>query len=203
MRKFFLLVSLMVIVAGSAAAKPCTPPNDVNGDGVFNADDPEFLLEYIFLSGPPPVCDADVNGDDTVDAADAVVMIDLLADAACAAATVGNVDGKGFITLVDVHHLLNYLFLSGPPPVPCDDVADANGDGSLNIADAVAIIDILDCPAVPGDANSDELVNEEDAKIILEYLFLDGDEPFPCEEAGDFDQDDDTDLGDAIGILNQ
>ena len=193
----------MAIVAGPAAAQQCNPPYDVSGDGVFNNDDPKFLLVYLFSGGQAPVCDADANGDGQVNIADAIFMIDLLADAACAAAELGNVDGKGFITLVDVNHLLNYLFLNGPPPVPCNDVADANGDGSLSIADAVAITDLLDCPAVPGDSNSDELVNADDATIILEYLFSNGDEPFPCVEAGDFNQDGDTTIIDALGILQQ
>lgn len=202
MRKIFLWVSLMAIVAGPAVAKPCSVPNDVNNDGVFNADDPKFVLVYLFSGGGAPVCDADANGDGRVDIADPIFMISRLADATCAAATVGNVDGKGLITLVDVHYYLNYLFLGGPPPVPCSRVADANYDGSLNISDAVAITNILDCPGVPGDTNSDELVNEEDAIILLNYLFLGGDEPFPCLEAGDANQDGETNFEDVFVILN-
>ncbi len=203
MRKIFLLVSLMVAIAGPAAAQTCVPAYDVNGDGVFNQDDPKFLLVYLFLGGDDPVCDADANGDGTVDAADAAFMGNILGSDACASATLGDVDENGLITLVDAIYLLNYLFLEGPCPRPCDDVADTNGDGVLTVADALGIVDLLDCPGIPGDSNSDEVVDAVDANIILEYLFNNGDEPFPCLDAGDFNEDGDVTMVDAIEILNQ
>lgn len=203
MRKVFLLLSCMLAVAGPAVAM-CGLDNDVTGDGVFDQDDPKFLLVYLFDNGDAPVCpdEADANGNGSVSIADAITMLTLLNDAACAAARLGDVDGNGIITLVDVNYLLNYLFLSGPAPVPCDEVGDANGNGSLSIADALTIAGDLDCPGVPGDVNSDELVNEEDAKLILDYLFLEGAEPFPCVDAADFNQDGTVNLADPIGILS-
>lgn len=203
MRKIFLLLSCMLIVAGPALGK-CGVDNDVTGDGVFDQDDPKFLLIYLFDNGAAPVCpgEADANGDGTVDISDPITMLNLLNAAACSAARLGDVDGNGIITLVDVNYLLNYLFLSGPAPVPCVAVGDANGNGSLTIADAVTISSNLDCPGIPGDVNSDELVNEEDAKFILDYLFLGGPAPFPCVDAADFNGDGTVNIADPIGILN-
>jgi streptogramin lyase len=60
---------------------------DVNGDGVINAADVVYLINYLFISGPAPVPleAGDVNCDGTINAADVV-------------------------------YLINYLFIGGPPP---------------------------------------------------------------------------------------
>ncbi len=205
MRKIFVLLSLMVLIAGSAVAKPCTVTNDVTGDDVFDGDDPKFLLVYLFDGGAAPVCSnqADANGDGQVDASDAVTMINLLNVDDCAAARLGDVDDNNLVTLVDVNYLLNYLFLNGPPPTPCDDPADANFDGTLSLGDAVAITQILDCPGVHGDGNSDERINLADALIVTKYLFVPGSpEPFPCPLASDFNGDGRVDIADMIGIFD-
>ncbi|MEM7352427.1 MAG: dockerin type I domain-containing protein [Acidobacteriota bacterium] len=203
MRKMCFLLSCLLVVASPALGQ-CGLDHDVTGDGIFNQDDPKFLLVYLFDNGAAPVCpgEADANGDGKVTIADPIFMLTLLNNAACSAARLGDVDGNGIITLVDVNYLLNHLFLSGPAPVPCADVGDANQNGSLSIADAVTISNNLDCPGIPGDVNSDELVNEEDAKLILDYLFLGGAAPFPCNDAADYNQDGSVNIADPIGILS-
>jgi hypothetical protein len=64
---------------------------DVTGDGVIDAADIVFLLNYLFVGGPAPVpySEGDVNCDGIIDAADVVF-------------------------------LLNYLFVHGPEPRCCD-----------------------------------------------------------------------------------
>jgi immune inhibitor A len=60
---------------------------DANGDGVINASDVVYLINYLFISGPAPnpIQAGDVNCDGTINASDVV-------------------------------YLINYLFISGPPP---------------------------------------------------------------------------------------
>jgi hypothetical protein len=60
---------------------------DVNQDGVIDATDVTYLINYLFVGGPEPIPleSADVNCDGVVD-------------------------------VVDVVYLINYLFISGPPP---------------------------------------------------------------------------------------
>ncbi|MDO8560043.1 MAG: PEP/pyruvate-binding domain-containing protein [bacterium] len=48
----------------------------------------------------------------------------------------GDADAKGSVELTDVVYLLTDLFLTGPEP-PCDDAADANDDGALDIGDPI------------------------------------------------------------------
>ncbi len=60
---------------------------DANADGVINAADVVYLINYLFISGPAP---------------------DPLA--------AGDVNCNGTINAADVVYLINYLFISGPPP---------------------------------------------------------------------------------------
>jgi hypothetical protein len=64
-----------------------TSHGDVNGDGVINATDVVYLINYLFISGPAP---------------------DPLAAGDC------NCDGN--VNASDVVYLINYLFINGPPP---------------------------------------------------------------------------------------
>lgn len=59
----------------------------------------------------------------------------------------GNCNALGTtVNLADVVYLLGFLFVSGgttPNQLPCRDACDANDDGSLNLADAVALLNSL------------------------------------------------------------
>jgi hypothetical protein len=63
---------------------------------------------------------------------------------------------------------------------------DANGDGVLNVSDAIYIINYIFIPGSPapepldaGDANWDGGINVSDAIFIMEYVFS-GNEPPKC-----------------------
>jgi uncharacterized delta-60 repeat protein len=60
---------------------------DVNRDGVINSTDVVYLINYLFIGGPPPT--PLVAGDANCDAA---------------------------VNVTDVVYLINYLFIGGPPP---------------------------------------------------------------------------------------
>lgn len=55
----------------------CVHPGDANHDGIPSVADVVFLINYIFMGGPPPPCpyEADVTGDCKVNIADAVALI--------------------------------------------------------------------------------------------------------------------------------
>ena len=127
----------------------------------------------------------DANGDGSTNIADAVFMLDAVA---CNEATLGDVNGSGVLALADVDYLLEYLFLGGPAPVPCLDVADVNGDGNVSLADASQLGANLPCPGVVGDANGDEEVNLADLLVVAES-FIGGPGPVPCALAGDLNED--------------
>jgi hypothetical protein len=61
---------------------------DVNKDGVVNVTDVVYLINYLFIGGPPPV----------------------------PILQVGNVNRDGVVNSADVVYLINYLFISGPAP---------------------------------------------------------------------------------------
>ncbi len=67
-------------------------PGDVNFDGRVDVSDVIFLLNYIYINGPPPPhpISADVNGPDRV------------------------------IDIEDIIYLITYLYLEGPAPLPGD-----------------------------------------------------------------------------------
>lgn len=47
------------------------------------------------------------------------------------------------VTISDVVYLVNYLFKSGPPPLPMPQAGDANGDNGVNIMDMVYLVNYL------------------------------------------------------------
>jgi hypothetical protein len=63
----------------------------------------------------------------------------------------GDVNKDGVVSSADVVYLINYLFISGPAPVPI-----------LHV----------------GDVNQDEVVNSADVVYLINYLFIGG--PAPC-----------------------
>lgn len=54
------------------------PDGDANGDGSVTVADVFFIINYLFVNGPPPVGPADVNGDGIVSAADIFYLINYL-----------------------------------------------------------------------------------------------------------------------------
>jgi hypothetical protein len=64
-----------------------TPRGDANGDGVINIADVVYLINFLFIEGPPPNPFA-----------------------------AGDANCSGYITVADVVYLINYLFARGSPP---------------------------------------------------------------------------------------
>jgi hypothetical protein len=60
---------------------------DVNRDGVIDATDVTYLINYLFVGGPAPI-----------------------------PLESGDVNCDGVVDVVDVVYLINYLYISGPPP---------------------------------------------------------------------------------------
>jgi len=54
----------------------------------------------------------------------------------------GDADGSGTINILDVTHIINYLYKGGPAPDPVE-AGDANGSGGINILDVTHIINYL------------------------------------------------------------
>jgi predicted phosphodiesterase len=54
----------------------------------------------------------------------------------------GDANGDGVINAADVVYLINYLFISGPAPVPLE-AGDCNCDGNVNASDVVYLINYL------------------------------------------------------------
>jgi len=142
---------------------------DVNDDAAVNIGDGVYLISYFFSGGPPPpyMPNADPNGDCCVDYSDIAFYV-------CRAELENGLD-----------------------PVPCTcpdadvcpenlrDPGDANGDGDINVADAVYLIgfvfkggpDPVPYKIFSGDANNDALVNVGDAVFIIAFVFNGGQAP--------------------------
>ncbi|MFN0057379.1 MAG: dockerin type I domain-containing protein [Planctomycetota bacterium] len=58
----------------------------------------------------------------------------------------GDVNGDGCVALADANYLYSALFIPGSPPPECFDAADANDDGSVNVSDAIIIVNSV----IPG-----------------------------------------------------
>ncbi|MGE3166200.1 MAG: dockerin type I domain-containing protein [Planctomycetota bacterium] len=131
-----------------------TPPagvlGDIDGDGQMTAGDAKALLAYLFHGGAAPVdmSRADVNGDGSVNVSDATHIFEL-ANAAPAVPPAGDMDGDGQVTAGDGKMLLHALF--GDPSASHSLAnADFNGDGSVNISDAIGMLNLTLNPMLSG-----------------------------------------------------
>ena len=76
--------------------------------------------------------------------------------------------------------MMDTIFFPTPPPCNC---GDANGDASINISDAVFLIQYIFAhgtapdPLCEGDANGDGSVNISDAVYLIQYIFAHGAAP--------------------------
>ena len=61
----------------SATTSCCVHPGDADHNGQATVGDVIFLINYVFMGGPPPPCpyEADITGDCRVNIADAVALI--------------------------------------------------------------------------------------------------------------------------------
>lgn len=134
---------------------PTTTPapgvlGDIDGDGQMNSADAHALLSYLFQGGAAPVdmSRADVNGDGSVNLSDVTQLFDL-AHAAATPPPAGDMDGDGQITAQDGKLLLNALF---GDETSRDSIANAdfNGDGSVNISDAIGMLNLTLNPMLAG-----------------------------------------------------
>ena len=55
----------------------------------------------------------------------------------------GDVNKDGVVNSADIIYLINYLFISGPAPIPIIQVGDVNRDGVVNVTDVVYLINYL------------------------------------------------------------
>ncbi|MCK4385667.1 MAG: dockerin type I repeat-containing protein, partial [candidate division Zixibacteria bacterium] len=54
----------------------------------------------------------------------------------------GDANGDGGVDITDIVYLINYLFTSGPPPIPRPS-GDPNNDCLINVTDIVYLINYL------------------------------------------------------------
>jgi len=55
----------------------------------------------------------------------------------------GNSNGDETVDLADAQYTLSFLFLGGPEPVSCFDIADANDDDMVDLSDPLTILNFL------------------------------------------------------------
>ena len=54
----------------------------------------------------------------------------------------GDVNGDGSIDIADLVYVVDYMFMSGPAPLPPES-GDMNCDGNIDIADLVYLVDYM------------------------------------------------------------
>jgi hypothetical protein len=73
--------------------------------------------------------------------------------------SIGDTNNDGSVNISDAVQIINYVFISGPPPLPHES-GDTNCDGSVNVSDAVWIVNYVFIGGnAPGDIDGD---GEED-----------------------------------------
>jgi len=135
---------------------PSGTEGDANGDSLVDIGDVIFLLNYLFMNGPPPN-----------------------------PPSAGDANGDCFIGISDVIWLINYLYLEGPPPQIRCLPGDVNYDGNVNLSDVFYFIDYILFSGSPPvsmrstDVNADCFINVVDLVYLINYLLRGGSPPQP------------------------
>jgi hypothetical protein len=115
----------------------------------------------------------------------------------------GDANDDGVLNWQDSKYVLTYIYNGGPAPVHLNQV-DLNADGSVDISDAVLMIELLGKKVqfTPTDLNHDGKVDLADAQYIVNYLFNQGPAPATLSNA-DYNQDGSVDVNDAVLLISQ
>jgi len=146
---------------------------DVDGDCDMDGDDLDYLIAWMFESGPAPVtctcrkpdidsCSVQLPGDynhsGSRDITDVTYFINYFYQGGStlpAPLANGDVDGDCDMDGDDLDYLIAWMFEGGPAPVDCTcrkpeidscsvmDIGDINGSGSIDITDLTVLIDYL------------------------------------------------------------
>jgi len=145
-------------------------PGDADSDEAITSDDVDFIINYIYNSGPAPdpLGNGDANGDCIIDKGDAIAVMLYLEgtgatpvdctcpypDKMCCYGTTGNIncswnedpdneDVWELIDISDITALIDHLYLSHKE-LCCEEEADVNGSGGPpDISDITRLIDHL------------------------------------------------------------
>lgn len=125
-----------------------------------------------------PACDlfmGDVDGSGTVDELDRDAITDWLFNDGEMIEEVADVNGDGRISMADAIFLSAYLYSGGTPPRTDVLAGDANGSGTLDWADFIAVADHLtgnypDVCRTGADANRDSRIDVADLMVVFEMV---------------------------------
>lgn len=106
----------------------CDTCTDTDGDGYGN---PGYSGNSCPIDNCPSVYNPDQLDTDEDGIGDACAYI-------C-----GDANGDSAINILDVTHLINYLYKGGSPPTPVEEAGDANANGVVNLLDATYLINYL------------------------------------------------------------
>lgn len=188
---------------------------DVDGNGMINISDSVYVINYVSAGGANPKCGVPpineaipeqpvqkVNPQPTMPANPTPELKPL----ACGDL---NLDGK--ITNEDANVITKYIFNGGS--LPAESKADVDGNGTINISDATAIVNYINvgtalrCSTSPqtqfscGDTNMDGKINNDDATVITNYIFSGGTLPAGA-TMSDADGNGRVDISDAVYVVN-
>ena len=168
---------------------------DVNGDGKIDGRDCVVLLKHIegytVEITDQGLKNADVNLDGKVNGTDATIILAICAEwdiklPAKGIVIYGDVDEDGVLSQKDIEKLTQYVEKTTTLSAQAKKNADFNGDGKVNNTDIVSLrsyiasqkdkefIQVLLEPGktkeiICGDVNEDEVVDLDDALLILQY----------------------------------
>lgn len=124
----------------------------------------------------------------------------------------GDVNNDGVFNKGDTKSLMNYLFgsASGAAPAGLSN-ADANGDGTVDVADVSVLMQELENQPAPtatstvyGDVNGDGVFDQTDGQDLMKHLFggsSGGQAPSGLANA-DTNGDGTVDISDAVQLMN-
>lgn len=136
----------------------------------YSSSDPDS--EYVDLSTLVTFGEFDMTNDDTV------CITTILATTKTGLTSLNNIIDMGW-TFIRAHPEMDCMFI----PCCCEMPGDANGDWTVNVGDAVYIINYVfkggDTPQIPrqADANADASIDAGDAVYLINYIFKGGDDP--------------------------
>ncbi|UCD63501.1 MAG: VCBS repeat-containing protein [Candidatus Zixiibacteriota bacterium] len=128
--------------------RPLSAVTVMLNDGAGNMSDGSGALHFGTGMHPSCVVAADVDGDTDDDLVTVhpeeyrvCTFLNTTIEPCCELR--GDVNHDGQIDVLDVTHLVFWIFKAGSPPPPCMDEADVDGNDVVNVLDAIYMVDFI------------------------------------------------------------